>query len=69
MWIMPQRSNDSDEELQEAPTKRPKVWCSVSRQFGVASTHKNKFLKAILQTPKRATITLLAFSVLLEKES
>ena len=60
MWIMAQRCNNSDEELQEAPTKRPRLHCgsnSDSRKLGVASTYKSKFQKAILQTPKRATIT------------
>ena len=54
-WLT-QRSNDSDEELQEAPTKRPKLDCGSNsvKKFGGASTYKSKF--AFLQTAKRATM-------------
>ena len=49
--IMAQRSNDSDEELQEAPTKRRRLHCgsnSVNKMFGGASTYtmKSKFQKS-----------------------
>ena len=47
--IMAQRSNDSDEELQEAHTKRPRLHCgynSVNKKFGGASTYKSKFQKS-----------------------
>ena len=40
-WTMAQRTYDSDEELQEAPTKRPRLDCasnSISRKFSGAST-------------------------------
>ena len=44
-----QRSNDSDEDLEAAPTKRPRLdhgSHSVSRKFGGASTYKSKFQKS-----------------------
>ena len=41
-WIMAQRTYDSDEKLQEAPTKRLRLDCggfnSGSREFNGAST-------------------------------
>ena len=41
-WIMAQRTYDSDEKLQEAPTKRLRLdfggFNSVSREFNGAST-------------------------------
>ena len=48
-------AQDSDEELQEAPTKRPKLDCA-SRKFGVLQFVRANSRKAIVQTAKRTTM-------------